>query len=148
MRPSKRLLLARQRVLLARQRVNAFVAALRAIPRGRYVVILAGLFSLVVLRSLVGAHNLGTWILENIPVALGIIILWSSYRVMPLSRISYTLIFLFLCLHEVGAHWTYAKVPYDDWWRTLTDVTLNSQLNFWRNHFDRLAHFLYGLLMA
>jgi len=155
MKPSKRLLLARkrvqlarERVLLARKRVHAFVAALRAIPRGRYVLVLAGLLSLVILRSLVGAHDLGTWILENIPVALGIIILWSSYRVMPLSRISYTLIFLFLCLHEVGAHWTYAKVPYDDWWRTITGVALNSQLGFTRNHFDRLVHFSYGLLMA
>lgn len=124
------------------------MAALRAIPRGRYTAILAGLLSLVILRSFIGAQAPGTWILENVPVALGVLILWFTYRPMPLSRISYSLIFLFLCLHETGAHWTYARVPYDDWWRTLCGVTLNSQLGFTRNHFDRLVHFSYGFLMA
>jgi putative membrane protein len=124
------------------------VHLLRAIPRGRYAVILAGLFGLVVLRSFIGVRELPTWLLENAAVAMGVMILGFSYRRMPLSRISYTLIFLFLCLHETGAHWTYAKVPYDDWWQTLTGGTLSSQLGFTRNHFDRLVHFFYGLLMA
>ena len=124
------------------------MAALRAIPRGRYVAILATLFALVGLRSLIGAHALATWLLENLPVTLGLLFLCVTYRRMPLSRVSYTLIFLFFCLHEIGAHWTYAKVPYDDWWRSLFGVTLNSQLGFARNHFDRLVHFSYGLLIA
>jgi putative membrane protein len=137
-----------QRLFQASKRVNALVTALRAVPRGRYVAILGGLLGLVMLRSFIGAHVLGTWILENVPVALGVLILWSTYRPMPLSRISYTLIFLFLCLHETGAHWTYAKVPYNDWWHSLFGVTLNSELGFTRNHFDRLVHFSYGFLMA
>ena len=124
------------------------VAALRAIPRGRYAGILAGLLGLVILRSFFGAVDLATWLLENAPVAIGVLILLATYRRMPLSRISYTLIFLFLCLHETGAHWTYSKVPYDEWWRSFTGVTLNSQLGFTRNHFDRLVHFFYGFLIA
>ncbi len=130
------------------RRVNALVVALRAIPRDRYAAILAGLLGLVILRSFIGAHDLGTWCLENAPVAIGVTFLALSYRRMPLSRISYSLIFLFYCLHETGAHWTYAKVPYDDWWQRLFGVTLNSQLGFSRNHFDRLVHFAYGLLIA
>ncbi len=39
-------------------------------------------------------------------------------------------------------------MPYDDCWRSLFGVTLNSQLGFARNHFDRLVHFSYGLLIA
>jgi putative membrane protein len=140
-KPSKRL-------LLARQRVNALVTVLRSVPRGRYVAILAGLLALVMLRSVIGAHAMGTWLLENAPVTLGLLFLWSTRRVLPLSRISYTLIFLFTCLHETGAHWTYAHVPYDDWWRSLFGVTLNSELGFERNNFDRLVHFSYGLLLA
>jgi putative membrane protein len=148
----QRLNQARQRVQQARQearqRVNTFVAALRAIPGDQYAAALAGLFVVVVMFSGIGAHEPGTWLLENTPVALGLFFLGWSYRVMPLSRVSYSLIFLFLCLHETGAHWTYSKVPYDVWWENLFGVTLSAQLNFDRNHFDRLVHFCYGLLLA
>jgi putative membrane protein len=133
---------------VARQQVNALVAALQAIPRDLYVGILAGLVGLVILRSFIGAHVLLDWFLENALVVLLGIPLILTYRRMPLSRVSYTLIFLFVCLHEVGAHWTYAKVPYDDWWRSLFGVTLNSQLGFTRNNYDRLVHFSYGFLLA
>ena len=139
---------ARRRLLPTRKRVNALVTALRGIPHGRYVAILAALFGLVILRSLVGAHVLGTWFLENVSVALGALFLGTTYRRMPLSRMSYSLIFLFWSLPEIGAHWTDAKVPDDDWWRTLFGVTLNLQLGFTRNHFDRLGHFSYGSFIA
>ena len=37
---------------------------------------------------------------------------WSSgFRRLPLSDVSYVLLFLFLVLHEVGAHYTYSEVP-------------------------------------
>jgi len=151
-KPSPRILAARKRVkarlLQAQKRVNTLVAMLRSVPHGRYLAILGGLSGLVILGSFIGAHLLGTWLLENTPVALGLLFLWATYRVMPLSRVSYSLVFLFLCLHETGAHWTYARVPYDDWWHALTGVTLNYQLGFTRNNFDRLVHFSYGLLLA
>lgn len=131
-----------------RQRVNTLVAALRAIPRDRYVAILAGLAGLVVLRSGLGAAKPVTWLMENTLVVLVGLPLVLSYRRMPLSRFSYSLIFLFTCLHETGAHWTYARVPYDDWWQSLFGVTLNAQLGFTRNNFDRLVHFSYGFLLA
>ena len=65
-----------------------------------------------------------------------------------LSRLSYTLIFLFLCLHAVGSHYTYSEVPYDAWIKALTGRSLNEAMGWERNHFDRLVHFLYGLLLA
>jgi putative membrane protein len=136
------------RVVRARGRVNALVATLRSIPRGRYVAGLLVLTGLVALRSLIGARVPGTWFLENLPVALTGALLASTYRRLPLSRVSYTLIFLFTCLHETGAHWTYAHVPYDEWWLEHFGVTLSSQFGFTRNHFDRLVHFSYGLLLA
>ena len=37
----------------------------------------------------------------------------ASLRWFPLSRLSWTLILLFLSLHTIGAHYTYAEVPYD-----------------------------------
>lgn len=139
---------SRQHPGRARRRVNLLVAALRAVPHRRYVLVLAGLLGLVVLRSAIGARAPGTWVLENVSVAFGLLFLWSTYRFMPLSRVSYTLIFLFCCLHETGAHWTYARVPYDEWTQALFGLQLNPQLGFTRNHFDRLVHFSYGLLIA
>lgn len=136
------------RVQEARQRVNTLVAALRAVPGNRYAAALAVLLGFVLAASAIGAREPATWWLENTPVALGLIFLWWTYPAMPLSRVSYTLIFLFLCLHETGAHWTYSQVPYDEWWRNLFGATLNSELGFERNHFDRLVHFSYGLLLA
>jgi putative membrane protein len=76
------------------------------------------------------------------------IVLGSSYKVFPLSRISYTLIFIFLCLHEVGAHYTYAMVPYDQFIMNNFGFSLNEVLGWERNNFDRAVHFSYGLLLA
>lgn len=34
-------------------------------------------------------------------------------------------IFVFLCLHQVGAHFTCSEVPYDVWFRGFTGRTFN-----------------------
>ncbi len=88
------------------------------------------------------------WALENVLVLVFVLTLAASYRWFTFSRISLTLIFLFLCLHEVGAHYTYARVPYDDWVRALTGGSLDELMGWQRNHFDRFTHFSYGLLLA
>ena len=88
------------------------------------------------------------WMLENVLVVVFALLLLASYRVLPLSRVSYTLIFLFLCLHEVGAHYTYAEVPYDDWSRSLFGGSFNETVGWERNNYDRVIHFAYGLLLA
>ena len=79
---------------------------------------------------------------------LAVVVLVATYRRFPLSRISYTLIFVFLCLHTLGAHYTYAEVPYDGWWASLSGVTFNELVGWERNNFDRVVHFSYGLLLA
>jgi putative membrane protein len=58
------------------------------------------------------------------------------------------MLFAFLCLHEIGAHYTYPGVPYDAWIGALTGGTLEGGLGLERNHFDRLAHFAFGLLLT
>jgi putative membrane protein len=88
------------------------------------------------------------WLLENALLLLAVVVLVATYRRFPLSRISYTLIFLFLCLHTLGAHYTYSDVPYDRWWTSLTGQTFNELVGWERNNFDRVVHFSYGLLLA
>ncbi|HEV8540258.1 MAG TPA: DUF2238 domain-containing protein [Nitrospiraceae bacterium] len=79
-----------------------------------------------------------TWTVVNIlPVALvGVLI--GSYRLLPLSHLSYLLITVWLTLHTIGAHYTYAKVPMGFW--------LEHTFEMDRNHFDRIVHFSFGLL--
>ena len=80
------------------------------------------------------------WLLENI-LALGlIVVLIATYRHFPLSDLSYMLLALFLSLHAIGAHYTYSKVPLGFWIQDLLDLE--------RNHFDRIAHFSFGLLLV
>ncbi len=117
--------------------------------RTRYLATLAVLLIAVIVRSGIGAHYPHDWLLENaLVLGFAVPLLIFTYRRFPLSLISYTLIFLFLCLHELGAHWTYAEVPYNDWTRALFGTSLNELLGLERNHFDRAVHFLYGFLLA
>jgi putative membrane protein len=88
------------------------------------------------------------WMLENTLLIPAFAVLIWGWRHRLFSRVSHTLIFVFLCLHEIGAHYTYSLVPYDAWWQAITGRTFNEMMGWQRNHFDRLLHFLYGLLVA
>lgn len=89
-----------------------------------------------------------TWALENLLVLVGVLLLVISWRRFPLSSPSYGLILAFLAVHEVGSHYTYSQVPYDEWCRSITGSSLNEILSWERNHFDRAVHLLWGLLLA
>jgi len=88
------------------------------------------------------------WLLENVLVFVAIPLLVVLHPNLPLSKISYSLIFVFLCLHSVGAHYTYAQVPYDQWFESLSGTGFNQLIGWERDHYDRLIHFLYGLLIT
>jgi putative membrane protein len=80
------------------------------------------------------------WLLENILTVGLLALLIATYRAHPLSNTSYVLIACFMALHAVGAHYTYAKVPFGFWLKDAMDLT--------RNHYDRIVHFAFGLLLA
>lgn len=114
----------------------------------RYPLLLFGCFLVVWIFSAVAPYDVHDWMLENVLVVSFLLALLLTRKVLPLSRISYTLVFVFLCLHEIGAHYTYAMVPYDQWVQTLTGGSLNELFGWERNNFDRVIHFSYGLLLA
>jgi putative membrane protein len=114
----------------------------------RYLLILASIFGVVWLALAIKPYDRHDWLLENALVFVSVGLVVFTYRKFPLSRVSISLIFIFLCLHEVGAHYTYAKVPYDAWSEAITGTSLNGVFGWQRNHFDRLVHFSYGLLLA
>src|SRR3954447_11850698 len=79
------------------------------------------------------------WWMENVLVFFAVGLLVWTYKPFPLSRVSYTCIFVFMMLHSLGAHYTYAMVPYQEWFPSLAGG---------RNMYARLVHFSYGLLLA
>ena len=121
---------------------------LSKVSHHRYFAILAATFAAVFLALAIAPHDRSDWALENALALSFAVLLGLSYRKFPLSRISYTLIFVFLCLHEIGAHYTYALVPYDAWLTDNFGFRLNALMGWQRNHFDRFVHFLFGLLLA
>jgi putative membrane protein len=86
--------------------------------------------------------------LEHIPTVAALIWFTIIGVRRPLSNLSYTLLVVFLCFHVLGAHYLYSEVPYEQWTRSLFGRGLNETLGFQRNHYDRLVHFLFGLLCA
>jgi len=80
------------------------------------------------------------WLLENLLVFIYAALLIVSYRRFAFSNLSYGLFGLFLSLHLVGAHYTYAETPFGFWLQETFDLS--------RNHYDRIVHFLFGLLIA
>ena len=113
-----------------------------------YFLILSLLFIAEFLVLAVSPMDRADWLLENALVLFFAVIMALTYRSFPLSRISYSLIFIFMSLHEIGAHYTYAEVPYDAFLISNFGFSLNEAMGWDRNHFDRLVHFLYGLLLA
>lgn len=80
------------------------------------------------------------WGLENVLVFCCLTLLILTHRRLPLSDLSYLLIFLFLCLHEWGAHYKYSDVPLGEW--------MKGWLHTQRNHYDRVIHFSFGLMLS
>lgn len=90
----------------------------------------------------------GAWWLENALVIVALPWLALAWQRMALSRAAWLALFAFLLVHEVGAHYTYAQVPYDRVLRLLDADTPPFAPGDARNQFDRLVHFLYGLLVT
>jgi len=109
---------------------------------------LLALFAVVWALLAIAPWYRSDWLLENVIVFIAIPALIFMHRHTPLSNLSYVLIFVFLCLHQVGAHYTYAMVPYDGWATALSGSGINERLGWQRNHYDRLIHLCYGLLIT
>jgi len=79
------------------------------------------------------------WLLENILVFLFfpfIVIMDIRHRY---SATAIFLLLIFASLHSLGSHYTYAEMEHFD--------VISKFFGFERNHFDRVVHFLFGLLV-
>ncbi|WP_193169981.1 DUF2238 domain-containing protein [Nisaea nitritireducens] len=115
-------------------------------PRFRQWVVLAyGIFWAGLAISPV---NRADWALENLLVLFFFVGLSVSGHWRTLSLLSFLSIVAFLSLHAVGAHYTYSLVPYDHWTEALAGVSVSDWFGAARNHYDRVVHFAYGLLLT
>ncbi|HEY4310254.1 MAG TPA: DUF2238 domain-containing protein [Pirellulales bacterium] len=86
-------------------------------------------------------------ILQHIPTVIAIALLITLDRYQPMSLASFTAVLAFLCLHLLGARYLYSNVPYREWYNALGG-NAPSSLGWQRNHYDRLVHFCYGLMLV
>jgi putative membrane protein len=84
--------------------------------------------------------DITNWFTENALTIVFLLGLTISFKKFKFSNLSYTLIFIYICLHIYGAMYTYAENPLGYW---LKDV-----LGLARNHYDRIVHFSFGFLLA
>jgi len=120
-------------------------ARLAKIPYRAWLLIV---FLIILVVSMIHPRNALDMSLEHIPTAAALI--WMAIFAVrrPLSNLTYTLVFMFLLLHTLGAHYLYSDVPYDDWSKALFGRTITDTFGFSRNHYDRLVHFSFGLLIT
>ena len=79
------------------------------------------------------------WLLENVLVFFIFpFILWMDKK-HHYTLLSIVLFFIFASLHSLGTHYTYAEMEHFN--------VITQFFGFERNHFDRLVHFLFGLLL-
>lgn len=80
------------------------------------------------------------WLLENYLVFIFVPIIFVLGRYFKLSNVSYTLITIFMILHVIGSHYTYAEAPFG--------YVLQDWFGSDRNMYDRLVHFSFGFLLS
>ena len=80
------------------------------------------------------------WFLENLLIFIFVPLIIAAGRYFQFSLISYTLITIFMCLHVYASHYTYAEAP--------VGYILQEMFGAQRNMYDRVIHFMFGLLLA
>ncbi|MCW1430931.1 DUF2238 domain-containing protein [Novosphingobium sp. JCM 18896] len=86
--------------------------------------------------------------MQNLPTLLVVAALAGSLRRWPLPSSVVACLAIFLMLHTLGGRYIYSYVPYDDWVQALGLPKLSDVFGFRRNHYDRLVHFSFGLLLV
>jgi len=90
-------------------------------------------------------HPLDLLLQHTLTVPVAVLL---AVRGRMVSKLSFTLVLAFMCLHVVGARFLYSYVPYDAWTEKLFGISISEIFALERNHFDRFVHLAYGLLLT
>jgi putative membrane protein len=88
----------------------------------------------------VAPYDRATWVMEVLPVAIVLPILWASYRRFPLTTLLYACIFVHALVLLLGGAYTYARVP--------LGFEMAELLGLDRNPYDKIGHFCQGFVPA
>jgi len=105
--------------------------------------LLAGLGLLVLatlITSGIAPYDRATWLMEVAPVLIAAPVLLATWRRYPLCTLLYVLIALHMGVLMLGGAYTYARVPLGFW--------LQDALHLSRNPYDKIGHFMQGLVPA
>ncbi|MDH4189544.1 MAG: DUF2238 domain-containing protein [Betaproteobacteria bacterium] len=81
-----------------------------------------------------------TWLMEVAPVLIALPVLIATRHRAPLTRLLYVLIAVHALVLIVGGAYTYARVPLGFW--------LQEAFHLGRNPYDKVGHFMQGLVPA
>ncbi|NPA81770.1 MAG: DUF2238 domain-containing protein [Epsilonproteobacteria bacterium] len=95
------------------------------------------LFIYIVLFAVcaVNPYDKTVWIAENVTVLIVILPLVLTFKKFRFSNTAYFLMSVWVYMHTIGGHFTFAKVPFD---------FINDLFGWERNNYDRIAHFSVG----
>src|SRR4029078_2022248 len=110
------------------------------VPSQRELLTLISIYLIGFAALAVNPHDRADWALENLFPVSQLIAVIISYRYFKFTRLSYYLIFFYLFVQSWGGHFTYAEAAPFNW--------LRDHFQLGRNHYDRVAHFMLGFLLA
>ena len=85
--------------------------------------------------------------LNNVGSLLIILIfIWDIFK-NRLSRSGFYGLLTFGIFHAIGSCWLYSYVPYNEWMIDYFSWDMNAYFGWERNHYDRMVHFSFGLLL-
>ena len=121
---------------------------MKLLPQDTFQRNLFASFLLFLVASCIKPPYLNFLLMQHVPTLLVMgVLVWFTNR-FTISRASFASVILFLSFHTLGARYLYSYVPYDDWARSLFGTSISELFSFQRNHYDRVVHFAYGLLLA
>jgi len=105
------------------------------------------LIILAALSCISPPRSFGDVLLNHVGTVLVLLLLVLDIYKRFLSYPSFLGIALFCAFHILGARYLYSFVPYNEWSVTVFGWDMDAYFNFTRNHYDRLVHFIFGILI-
>ena len=106
----------------------------------RLPLVLLALVAAALMASALAPYDRATWWMEVAPVLIAAPVLVATHRRFPLTPLLQVLIAAHALVLIVGGSWTYARVPVGFWLQDLLALD--------RNPYDRIGHFMQGLVPA
>jgi putative membrane protein len=110
------------------------------VTRDRFLRHLAFAYAVIWALAAIAPADRSDWLLENVLVFVFVPALVFTHGRFAFSHGAYVMIFVFLSLHALGAHYTYSLTPIGFW--------LQDAFGLARNPYDRGVHVLFGLLLT